>query len=250
MVKVGLIDYLNFLPLTMELRAQQTFPIILGTPAQLNAAMLQGALDCSLMSAAAYFDGGHRLVAPFGIYAKGKIRSVNLYIKNSLADLDGAMIGLTEQSATSISLLKVLCHHFWKVSPQFEVLKRDSMEQYEGFLLIGDEALEKEKIGGYITIDLATAWEECTDLPFVFGVLAARKEVPEASFEGICESMQRSLDSFRVNPEAVFTFAKKRSSLSEETLSNYYSLCHYHLDDKAKEGLQLFQKLRQHVLSK
>lgn len=240
MPRVGMLAYINALPFHLpyrlgELKTKKHFTYAI--PSSLNSQLRAGKLDMALTSCAEYFDGDYHLLPDFCISAHKEILSVNLYIRGSI---DKARIGLTHHSATSVSLLHVLCKHFWKVEPHFVPLVEE--ETFDGFLLIGDEALKQMTIPSYQTIDLAAAWYEATGLPFVFAVMAARGDVA-------CEmhEFEAALKWSEANRERLVEVAQTQCPLPKALINRYYDTCHYRLGEKELEGLQLFQQLRKRV---
>jgi predicted solute-binding protein len=176
------------------------------------------------------------------------VKSVNLFVKNDLALLDGCVIGLTSQSASSALLVKVMCHHFWRVNATYHVMKDPSeWRNHDAFLLIGDDCLLTPTIPGYITIDLAAAWYQETQLPFTFAIFAARKEVMQdspAEIQSFLQAMQASYAWSKDNSEAIYKLARQRlPSLSVETLDEYYRTIKYELSDRQLQGMTLFHEL-------
>ncbi len=240
MARIGIVEYINALPFHLpyrlgELQTEHTFEHAI--PSVLNSRLRAGELDAALTSCAEYFDGPYRLVPGFCIGAHKEILSVNLYLRG---ELDGASIGLTHHSATSIALLKVLCRHFWKVEPKFAPLEKN--QEYDGMLIIGDDALARMTIPGYKTIDLAEAWHKATGLPFVFAVIAAREG---ALFRE--DVFEKALEWSAANRERLVEAAHAQSGLPKTLISRYYDVCKYRLGEKELEGLKLFQKLRESV---
>lgn len=236
-MRVGLVSYINALPLHLGLDLSQVNPI-LDTPARLNILMRKKKLDIALSSCIEHFSGGYELIPHFCIAAKKEILSVNLYTRVAVDQLTDVRIALSEQSHTSIALLKVLCHYFWKVKPRFERLDRSKpFDANDAFLLIGDEALSNQSLDGYQTIDLAAAWHQQTALPFVFAVFYAQRGV---DYRGFQKQLADGLDWSLEHLDQVIEQAKKQSSLPEKLIRHYYSLCHYELGQKELEAMKLF----------
>ena len=114
------------------------------------------------------------------ISAFGAVDSVQLFTSVPLPEV--RRIALTEKSATSICLLKVLCRE-WGIAPVFGPRLGSLAEVFAGFdgvLLIGDEALYVLRAGVYpYHYDLGDEWRTVTSLPMVFAVCAARREFVE-----------------------------------------------------------------------
>jgi chorismate dehydratase len=88
-------------------------------------------------------------------------------------------IALTEKSATSVCLLKVLCGE-WGIEPSFAQRQgplAQALANFGGLLLIGDEALHILRAGVYPhSYDLGEEWRLVTGLPMVYAVCAVRRE--------------------------------------------------------------------------
>ncbi len=238
MTNIGIVEYINALPFHLpfslgELKTDAAFTF--DVPSALNRSLRNGEIDMALSSSAEGLDGAYQRLSNFCIAAQKEIRSVNLYLKGPI---EKARIALTPHSATSVSLLKVICHHFWNVHPQFVSMS----EECDGFLLIGDEALKKSSIPGYQTFDLAKIWYEATGLPFVFAVFSVREGV-----EMQTEMFEKALNWSEVHREKLISEAHKRSGLPNHIIDQYYDLCFYRMGEKEQEGLKHFQQLRQCV---
>ncbi len=251
-LNIGIVEYINALPFHLpfrlgELQTKATFTY--GIPSELNRQLHEGKLDIALTSSVEYFNGSYQLLPGYCIGAHKEILSVNLYIRGEqvVRDknfdrkvLEGAQIGLTHHSGTSIALLKVLCAHFWKVKPNFVPLTQN--EVYDGFLLIGDDALKKLTIPGYQTIDLATAWYEATQLPFVFALITMREDISYKADE-----FEKALQWSETHREYLVDAAHKQCGLPKALINRYYDVCKYRLGENELEGLHLFQSLSKHV---
>lgn len=215
-----------------EVKIDATF--IDGTPSALNKLLREGHLDISLISTTEYIKHKEKyhLIDGFGIAAKNQVKSVFLYTKGSLND---ALIGLTAESATSVTLLKLLCTEYWRISPTFEVMKPG--KEYEAFLLIGDMALSNPTFPGYKTIDLAGEWHAFTGFSMPFAVLASTKKEIQFSKE-----MRASLEWGRNNRNKIIAKSQKKLNLSKEQLESYFNCLTYEFSEKEKLGLELFLK--------
>lgn len=233
-MKVGFVKYLNALPFLTHLERENC---VFDHPRTLSEQLLTGTLDIALTSSLTAFKHHLQTLPDFGIGCRGPILSVNLYVREDLSTLHNATIALSPHSNTSNALLKVLCHHFWNVTPQFT----EGTEKKEAFVLIGDDALQALAVPGYRVLDLGQCWQEATSLPFVFALFAYKTGL----FSRLEERLHASLEWFENNSA---TFVKQvNSSLPLDLLQKYYSLCVYRLGPKEKEGLQLFQTLYKEI---
>jgi chorismate dehydratase len=257
MLKVGIIDYINTYPLlggflTGNVEAEVRF--ISGVPSVLNRLLREGKSDLSFVSTLEYLNHRERytLLPGYCIAGNHKLRSVNLYTKHPLSELDEKRIALTSDSQASVALLKLLCHHYWKVSPEFVSGVEDpSASQHEAFLLIGDQALKRDRFPGYITVDLAQAWYYATGLPFVFAVLAARNETIEHAGDEVLEFMERLQLSFQwsqENRDQMILMGKKKLGADRECVALYFERLVVELGQSERRGIALFNHLYQTIV--
>jgi predicted solute-binding protein len=235
-MRLGCVSYINALPFTLPL--SQAFPLTLASPNLLNNQLRDKQLDVAL-SSSLQKDYSH--VEGYGIVGLGKVFSVNLYTSLSTCDLNGAHICLTQQSYTAVGLLKVLCYHYWNVSPYF--LPESSTDSCDGYLLIGDQALLHKEEPGFQVIDLATIWYEMTGLPFVFALFLARKEISASNLEKLQEILGQALTWSESHPEEIERAAQLKCPLNLERVRAYYSVLGYRLGNQEIESLNLFRKL-------
>ncbi len=147
---IGLIDYLNTMPFHYDLAERLQDADVhfeRGVPSQMNRGIRTGEIDIapiSAIEAARYAD--EVVVLPgLSIASLGAVRTVLLFSwAADMRDLDGQSIALTDHSATSVELLKVLCRERYHIEPQFTVTKQhlpSMLAAHQGALVIGDDAL-------------------------------------------------------------------------------------------------------------
>lgn len=249
-LNVGIIEYINSLPFCAGIdlgHISLNANIIKGIPSKLNHLLQEGSLDLSLISCSEYlkYKEDYALVSGLCIGAFPKVMSVVLYTKKALYELDQETIVITKQSAASALLLKALAKEYWNINPIFKpLLDVDYAEQFNAFVLIGDDCLRKPEFPGYSRIDLCEAWYHATGLPFTFAVFAARREVQEKYPEDLdhcIEKIQASLHWAYQHPQEIERLAKEKSGLSSSIISEYFQVLRYRLTPKQKEGLDLFE---------
>ncbi|PKN31868.1 MAG: hypothetical protein CVU63_21700, partial [Deltaproteobacteria bacterium HGW-Deltaproteobacteria-20] len=183
-VRVGRIEFVNCFPLYHhfedELEASGVSAVVVeGHPAALNGMLVDGAIDLTLSSSIAYARAADRLalLPHVSISSFGAVDSIQLFTRAPLPDV--RRIALTEKSATSICLLKVLCRE-WGIAPEFvprEGPLTEVLASCDGLLLIGDDALHvlRDQVYPY-HYDLGQEWKRVTGLPMVYAVCAARAD--------------------------------------------------------------------------
>jgi len=202
--RVGKIPFLNCVPIYYALETGQVncgkeINFVSGVPTELNERLKAGQLDISPISSMAYLEMTTEcLILPhLSISAYGQVKSVILFSRVPIKELNGQPLLLTAQSATSIALLKLILTKRFRVHPYYQKgeLLQANGEVMAG-LAIGNMALKltANKIYPY-QLDLGKAWQDWTGLPFVFGLFAVRKTVWEkqkAMVKQVWQALQAS----------------------------------------------------------
>lgn len=247
-MEVGCVRYLNALPLTLASDTQKIPSNLIyrfDTPSALNKKLIGRELKIALTSCVQAFQPGFDFLPGYGISATHRIMSVNLYHQLPLQKIRS--IAVTEQTATSLLLLRVLCHFYWKIKPEFHLLDRSRpFETNEALLLIGDEALQTPSLPQFLTVDLAATWHAWVGLPFVFALLALNCDVTEKMRQSLKEELERALNWSRAYPEEFTKEAMKRSGLPRQVIVDYFACCCYRLSHEEINSLSLFK----HYVSK
>ena len=195
-MKIGRIGYINCAPVYGAIdRGVVALPpggeLVTGTPSELNDLLIGGELDLSVISAIEYARHGKDLVLlpDLAISCDGPVRSVALFSRRTVGQLDGRTVLLSASSRTSVALLELLCREVWKILPKFAEARAEAHDldalaalPHEAVLVIGDAALALADRGTYPhRYDLGEEWKRWTGLPFVFAVWAARRSAASAS---------------------------------------------------------------------
>ena len=252
MLRLGVIQYLNSLPLVYALQ-QGVIPleaeISAGIPSSLNHKLRVGELDAAYISTAEYLahSAEYARLANLCIGAHEEVLSVCLFAKLPIQNLNGRAIALTGSSATSRLLLQILCHHFWHIRPVFKELdQNETSDDWDGVLLIGDQCLHYLGTHNYYCTDLAQAWYQYTGLPFVFGLPAVRREVLESNpkkTQKLAQNLYESFEWAQQRQEQIVDFAHSQSRLPKKLLRHYYNSLRFRLDESMNRGLNKFSQL-------
>ena len=197
-MKLGRIGYINCAPVYGAIdRGVVSLPggteLVTGTPAELNDLLVAGELDVSVISAVEYARHAKELLLlpELAISCDGPVRSVALFSKKPVGQLDGRTVLLSASSRTSVALLELLCRDVWKVKPKLAEARAEAQDldalaglPHEAVLVIGDAALALAARRTYPhRYDLGEEWKKWTGLPFVFAVWAARRVVDPAAMQ-------------------------------------------------------------------
>jgi chorismate dehydratase len=257
-IALGRIDYMNVAPVYYGLDnglatqgINQGIRLISGPPSALNQMMIDGSLDISPVSSAAYARCAREwLILPdLAIACHKRVLSVLLVSRCNLEALTGRRILITDESSSARDLCRLI-FSLKGVRPDFVVGKVKSPLQLskgiDAALVIGDSALSQPWGRVFPNIyDLGTLWWHMTGLPFVFAVWAVRKEFarnyPER-VNAVLSLLKASRELGSKNMESIVDKACVKLGIDVSTARIYYDSLVYHLADLEKEGLDLFYK--------
>lgn len=251
-LRLGRIHYINVLPIYHALdqggEGKNGFHLISGTPAELNARLFHGELDVSAISSVEY--GRHfreyLLLPDLSISTEGDVGSVLFFSRVPFHRLSGREVLLSQASATSVALVKILLYELYGARPLYHLgpVSKGFPDGYYGLLAIGDEALRLRAAGTYpYFLDLGRAWHKLTGLPFVFGVWAARlavfRERPEevrSLHRALLVSKTQGLNALK----QICRRAQDSVNMSQRDLLSYFRQLRYDLGPRQQEGLTAF----------
>ena len=252
MLRIGEINYLNCTPIFSMLRAHFNTPeyqFVSGTPAVLNARLRCGEIDICPSSSIEYArsPGSYLILPDLSISAYGPVKSVLLFSRLPIEKLDHASIALTDESATSVALLKIILARRYIFTNSFAVVTggvADALLLHDAVLLIGDRALREDaEFTDCHVYDLAALWREFTGLPFVFALWLVRKEAVTRSggemlqlHSQLIRSKQLAMD----NLASIAASLEQKSWTNSEFLINYWRTISYELSPRHIEGLRLY----------
>jgi chorismate dehydratase len=263
-MKIGIIDYLNtqLFQYDLEERLRPSgVGFVRGVPTSLNQALLAGDIDLAPISA--YFAAEHAdqfvILPGHSISSLGAVRTVLLFSwKPDIRELDGATIALTNHSATSINLLRVLCEQRYHIMPRTVTMAQDlpkMMQTADAALVIGDTALVESFVhrelmrpdGSYgrpTIFDLGDEWLKLTQLPFTFAVWAARHEaVAELLASRVPTALAASKAAGMKNIETVATNYAPRLAIPVGVCRRYLHDLSFDLTSRDLHGLVTFLQM-------
>lgn len=236
-IKVGAVSYLNTKPLLYGIKRSHLIDkidLIEAYPAKIAAMLLNNEIDVGLIPVAVIPKmKEHFIVTDFCIGAENEVASVCLFSEVPIDKIERVL--LDYQSNTSVNLAKILLKYYWKNNVVFEDAKEDFREHINGTtagVVIGDRALQQRKISAYV-YDLATAWKNFTNLPFVFAAWVANKHLPENFITEFNNANSLGLQHI---DEIV-----AENNFADYDLKKYYTQnISYQLTENKKEALQKF----------
>lgn len=254
--RIGQLDYLNCLPVYHALEEGLLFlndELVKGSPVYLNKLFLQGDLDITPISSIEYARNmDFCLILPgLSISTDGRVASTLFFSKLPVTELEGKRVSLTDTSATSVALLKILFDHYYHVEVQFETLPPNldyMMANSDGALLTGDDALlayqqVKEKHLPYHVTDLGETWKEFTGEKMVYTLWAVRKAGSDERSSHINQVSSILLESKRIGLSQtadIIAKARKKTGLPLSVIEDYYKAFSYDFDQSCRRALLVY----------
>ena len=260
MLRVGRIPYINTYPVYGAVDrgiVSLDATMVNGVPSVLNAYMAKGAVDVSVVSAVEYAMHAERylLLPDLAITSDGPVRSVMLFSKRPVADLDRATVLVSRSSMTSVELLVLLFRERWGVTPRLRPADAESAdiarfgdEPHDARLVIGDAALLLSSGTHAVSrvyphhVDLGLAWKEWTGLPFVFAVWVAQRTTPVSDALRVHAGLIASRDWGVKNLAILAGQAATVTGVPRETCEAYFAGLDYRLSLPHLRGLTEFYR--------
>ncbi|HBG06365.1 MAG: futalosine synthase [Geobacteraceae bacterium GWC2_58_44] len=251
-LSIGHIQYANCTPIFSALSSHfdcTGYRFVHGVPARLNAMLRSGALDLSPSSSIEYAVAHEQycLLPELSISAIGAVKSVFLFSRVPIEELDGCPIGLSAESDTSVNLLKVLLARKYGYANSFErssLPLAEALLRYPGVLLIGDAALKgAAALGQYRCYDLGELWHSFTGLPFVFALWIVRLDAARekrAELSALCRDLIAAKKLAYGSYPEIAAGCPEREWLGEEELVQYWRTISYELTPAHLDGARCF----------
>ena len=207
----GSISYLNLLPFQVFLKrylsnnsASMSYRYNHAVPSSINKALKRKSINAGFISS---IESRKCRCTDLGIIANKDVYSVLIIKGDNQAD---------PASASSNQLAKVL--------------------KLKGRVLIGDDALKYYLDGGE-GIDLARAWYDKTNLPFVFARLCYNR------YDKNINKLAKEFSKRKIHiPQYILKHEAKKRGITTKQLLWYLNHIYYKMDWKAKRSLNKFLK--------
>ncbi|WP_176444811.1 menaquinone biosynthesis protein [Paenibacillus herberti] len=251
-IGVGRIDYTNAWPLFHYVPDEtEDYRIVRSVPSGLNRMLQQGELGVSAVSSFIYGMEPQRyvLLPGLSVGTVGPVRSILLFLKKPLKEVLRGKIAMTDTSATSVSLLKMILRLRYDGNPEYTVMKPDlgaMLKDNDAALLIGDSAIRASwESHGLEVMDLGREWKEWTGLGMTYAVVAARREAVENSRSEVLRIHEDLLASRRrstANLEPLVQRAVASIGGTKAYWTEYFTGLQYDFGPELREGLELYYR--------
>jgi len=240
-LRVGVVAYLNAIPLWDDLRGAPDLEMIADSPARIADALACGEIDVGLAPVVEAFRHGLTILPTVGVAGRGAVRSV-LLLSRVPTDRIGS-VALDPSSRTSAALVQLLLRRRLGLRPELVPGPLDGPPIPDGVdagLVIGDRAMRVETTG-FETHDLGDWWWQETSLPFVFAAWAGADPV---ALQALAPRFEAALEHGLAHLDELAEREAPRRDLGAEVARSYLrEAIRYRLDDDDRRGLTRFAEL-------
>ena len=254
--------YLNSVAFFRNLSWEERYELVDCVPRELGRLAACGEITAGLLPVTDFFklEGDFERLGHFGIAVRGRAHSVLLFSKRPLRQLEGATIAVSEQSSTSVVLLRLILEKKYRLTPAgYEPRAHGEKRQIvvpaaserrvdceaDALLLIGNEALQLKQVNRQYPYETDLSFEGWLwqHKPFVFAVWAIRKDAQEKDKIQIESGIARALAMNQRDWPAIANEWQERLGAPVQELQQYLESFIYRLGAGEEEGLQTFREL-------
>jgi chorismate dehydratase len=223
--------------------------MITAVPSFLNMGMCEGQIDIGALSSFAYGEISDKLLLlpNLSVSADGPVHSILLFSKEPIEYISNGIIAVTNTSATSINLLKILMSKALKGNPEYCIMDPDlktMLEVADAALLIGDNAIKASwEDHGLVVTDLSEYWKQWTGHSMTFAVWAVRRDTAEKKpgmIQDIVHALQQSKTRSLSDLTPIVHEAKMTIGGTQEYWQKYFENLCYDYGDRQRQGLELY----------
>ena len=228
--------YSNSAPLVACLKdVNPSIKLYHGVPSMHVEELIAGKIDCALIPVAHAFKHPELTTLDHvGVASDGPVKSVLLKCHKPINQI--ISVARDPASGTSNVLAELLLHHHFGLSVE---MVDDNVTDAE--VVIGDRALLSEP-AEFGDIDLASAWKELTNLPFVFAVWALRPNFEEVDIVEEITMEAAHLGCNRI-PKLADHYSQNLGNSADYWRSYLENSIRYFITDKDLEGIKKFKTM-------
>jgi chorismate dehydratase len=171
------------------------------------------------------------------VATKKSANSVFLFSEKKIEDIEN--IYITNETSTSVKLLKILNHFYWKNK---QIIYQKNSINCKSKLIIGDSALKMLNNSDFkYRYDLGYEWNNLTGLPFVFALWAYNK-LEDIELNKLENSINFGLNNFNASLEIIIK-KNKRNYLSNSEIINYLEGFSYRVGNLEEKAINTFKEM-------
>jgi chorismate dehydratase len=241
-LRIGAVGYLNARPLTWALdRDPSRWRVRYDLPSVCAGLLHAGEVDLGLVPSVEYLRSpDYRIVPGVGVGSRGAIASVALYTTRPVTEVRS--IALDTSSRTSVALIQVLCHHHFRIRPDFISHGPDlgaMVRAADAALLIGDPAFDAQHDAlGLQKVDLGEEWTRMSGLPFIYAAWTGRAGAADAADVSALQEAQA--EGVRASEAIAAEYGRGDAGRTARAAAYLRDNVKYGIGPDETTGLQLF----------
>jgi chorismate dehydratase len=238
---LGVVSFLNALPLYHSLLGRAEFRIVPDVPSRLADLLESGGCDVALLPVVDYWRARDQLelVGDGCIASDGETLTVRVYSRIPPDRL--TRLHVDGDSHTSVALARVIWRELYGRRLELLPLPDQADPPPEAVLLIGDKVVRSAARGFGFETDLGAAWKHLTGLPFVF---AAWYGPRGGDFAGLARELAAARDAGTAAATRIAAEAAESRGWPRETAVEYLGrIMKYRLTPAMHAGMDRFFSL-------
>jgi chorismate dehydratase len=240
-LRIGKFGFLNnFLPY-FYLEKDGRYGVIEASPKKMASMLFEGSIVYAPVPVFFYLKN-RSLLRNYNFCVASKEKVLSVVVVSRDKRMDDGCIALTNQSMTSINLLKIIMKEKGINNRLMQVNAASAWELLEKCnhaLVIGDEAI-KARMAFRVQMDLGEEWYDLTGLPMVFGISASLRDYDASDIDS---DVMKSVDMGFKNFGRVVDEAEEQFKMPKEFLEEYFKTLTYSLGTKEKKSLETFEEM-------
>ncbi|WMT43478.1 menaquinone biosynthesis protein [Paenibacillus sp. D2_2] len=251
-ILIGKIKYTNCWPMFHHFKPDalsQKSRLVTEVPSILNRRMLEGSLDISPVFSFAFGYGAEQfvLLPDLSVSSNGQVNSILLFSRKPPEQIRNGVIALTNTSATSVNLLKIIMEKayggsptYWDSEPDLDLMMANS----DAALLIGDNAISASWSNEeFIVTDLGEVWKQWTGYGMTFAVWAVQRSFAEDQPELLTEVSRAFQESKHQSLRDLSPLVEEACSEiggTREYWRHYFNNLSYDFNEPMQKGLAMY----------
>ena len=244
MTKIGKMPYLN--SEIFYLKKESELEYINLTPSEMGKSIIKGEIDAGPISLVDFINSKSlKPIQNYCVSTRKYANSVYIFSNKSLKEIN--KIYVTNETSTSVILMKVLNQFYWK-NDDLKITK--NISDSDAQLLIGDKALKLNcsKNNFNYVIDLGYEWYKFTSLPFVFA-LWSHNNLSSNVLKSIEKCINFGINNYEKSLQTIIN-KRKDKKFSPLIIKNYLNGFNYKLNKAENNAITTFKELYNKLESK
>ncbi len=239
--RIGAISYFNTRPLIYQLDQHPHVELTRAVPAQLAHAINTNTVDTGLVPSIDYqHNGNDWLILPIAAIASdGPVLTVRIFSRQPPEKIHS--LACDPDSHTSVTLAQIVWQLKYHRSLDTTALP-SRFDSADAVLLIGDKVIGQLDRWPY-QFDLGQAWNELTQLPFVYAFWAVAARAKNTC-EPLVKILRQAFQQGSANLQAIIDRYAEEHGFDTNLARKYFAQnIHFDFGPKEQQGLKKFYEL-------